>query len=234
MTEYDDFQTEQVTIELRYAAAVLLWDETGKIWSHLQSQIPELKPVTQTPNQQIFESADLRASTELETMRVISRGPKPEIRAAEIAQVMLEVCSKLLKLQVFNRIGLRIIRSRKFATILEATADAQLMLPNRFTTSVRDSAKITALNMGFRQESEVAGLIAGIRAEERETKVNYPWEVSNRIPPEIASKFAKEYVVVVDSDYYTIGTIELESLNIVEWSKQGERFIRKFWKGVLS
>jgi hypothetical protein len=233
MTEYDDFQTEQVTVELRYPAAVLLWDETGKIWSQVLGHFPELKPVTLVPNQQIFESVHLRVSTELEALRVLARGPKPEIRGAEVAQALFEICSKRLNLWTFNRIGLRVIRSRKFATIREATADALLLLPDRITRSLRESAQITALNVGLRQETDVAGLIAGVRAEEREIKVNFPWEVANRVPEELAKQFTKENVVIIDSDYYTIGATQAESLNLVEWSKQGERFIKKFWKEVL-
>jgi hypothetical protein len=233
MPEYDDLQTEQATVELRYPPAVLLWDETGKIWAQLLGQLPELKPVTGVPNQQIFESANLRVSTELEVARVIARGPKPEARAAEIAQILLEVCAKRLKLWTFSRLGLRVIKSKKFATIQDAIAEARFILPERFLGSVRESAKVTALNVGFRQETEIAGLIAGIRVEQREVKMTYPWEISNRVSPELARQFDQENIVAIDSDYYTIGTTPLESLNMVEWSKQGERYIKKFWKDVL-
>jgi hypothetical protein len=233
MREYDDFQTEQVTVELRYPPAVLLWDESGKIWNQILGRFPELKPVTLVPNQQIFESVHLRVSTELEALRVLARGPKAEGRGAEIAQAMLEICLKPMNIWSFSRVGLRVIKSRKFATIHDATADTFAMLPERMTRSLRDNSRVTALNVGYRQETEVAGLIAGLRAEEREIKVNFPWEISSRVSHELAKQFDKENVVIIDSDYYTIGATQAESLNVLEWSRQGERFIKRFWKEVL-
>ena len=47
------------------------------------------------------------------------------------------------------------------------------------------------------------------------------------------TQLGKEHVVLIDSDYYTVGAVERDSLNLLEWSRQAERAIKKFWKGVL-
>ena len=154
MIDYDEFPTESVTVELRYPQAPLLWDETGRIWNYLRNRFPELKIANGVPNQQVFESLNLRTVTELEAMRVQCRGPKPEIRAAEVAQEMFEVCSKRLQLTLVTRLGFRVIKVRKFPTISEAVSHARFIVPPQISEAVDESAKVTALQVGFKHESD--------------------------------------------------------------------------------
>ena len=129
MIDYDEFPTESATVELRYPQAPLLWDETGRIWNHLRNRFPELKMTGGVPNQRTFESVNLRTVTELEALRVQCRGPKPEIRVAEVAQEMFEICSKRLQLALITRLGFRLIKVRKFPNISEAVTHARFFVP---------------------------------------------------------------------------------------------------------
>jgi hypothetical protein len=43
MLDFSDFMIETVTIEVRYAPALGLWDHAGEIWTEMQTQFPELK-----------------------------------------------------------------------------------------------------------------------------------------------------------------------------------------------
>ena len=233
MSAFEDSRTESVTIELRYPPAFTLWDDSGKIWTRIKDRFPELRMNTAMPLQQIFESPQFRIFIELEVFRVTARNPKPEISAAGAAQEMLETCSKYLNLSVFSRLGFRQIRALKTPSLQDATAHALQMLPNHLRGSVAKSAKVTSFNAGLRHETETVGLLAAIRGEEREFKATFPWEVSDRLTPELTKQLGKEYVLIFDSDYYTVGTTERESLNIAEWARQAERYIRKYWEGVL-
>jgi hypothetical protein len=233
MIDFEDAETESVTIELRYPQALPLWDDSGKIWTRLRDSFPELKLNTAVPQQQIFESAQLRMVVELEAFRVTARNPKAEIRVAEAAQEMLETCSKYLHLSAFSRLGLRSIKVIKAPSSQDATAEALKMLPHHLPDSVAKSSKVMTFNASLRHETETLGLLASIRGEERELKAVFPWEVSYRLTPALTKQMEKEYVIVFDSDYFTVGTTERESLDITEWARQADRYIKKYWQGVL-
>ena len=229
MPDYSDYKIDVMTIEARYDPALAIWDKAGEIWAEVQSQFPELQFQSAMPTQQVFESNDTTAATELEAFRVSCRGVDAEKRVVAVAQKLLQVCSVRLKIAVFTRIGFRDIRSHLYSNMDEANSAVSPLLPEAFTRGLIDKSKYTAITCSVKQESDTSGLRTSIRTEERETKVTIPWVVRDRISADLT----KENVVVFDSDYYTIGTTRRESLNIEEWAKQANRTIKRHWKSVL-
>jgi hypothetical protein len=148
---------------------------------------------------------------------------------AEISQALLQVCSDRLKLAVFTRVGLREIRSHKFVNMDEANSVTTSLLSTAFTGSLIGDSKISSTTCAMKQESRTSGLSVSIRTEERETKVSIPWTVREQITVDPS----KECVIVFDSDYYTIGATQRETLDMEEWGKQASRTIKRYWKGVL-
>jgi hypothetical protein len=229
MLDYSDCKIDTVTIEVRYDQALPLWDKAGEVWAEVQSQFPELQLQTGTPAQQAFESFDISAVTELAAFRASCRGVDAEKKAAQVSQKLLQVCADRLKLAVFTRVGLREIRSRKFANLDEANSAVSSLMSPALAGSLVGDSKLSTFTCALKQESKTSGLSASIRTEERETKVQIPWAFRESITADLA----KEYVIVVDSDYYTIGTTLRKTLNLEEWAKQGYRTIKRYWKSVL-
>lgn len=233
MIDFEAAETEQVTIELRYQPAYTLWDESGKIWTRLRDRFPDLKMNAALPQQQVFESTQLRMAIELEAFRVTARNPKAEVSAAEAAQEMLEICSKYLRLAAFSRVGFRVVRLIAMPTLQEATTKALELLPNHLPEPIAETASVKAFNALLRHETDSQGLLASVRGEERRIQINLPWEMSPRLSSALTKQLENEYVIIFDSDYYTVGTTERESLNIKEWARLADRYIRRYWKGVL-
>jgi hypothetical protein len=233
MIDFEESQTESVTVEVRYPPALSLWDDSGKLWTRLVDRYPDLKWNTALPQQQIFESDQFQMVVELEAFRVIARNPKPQSNAVEAAEAMLEACTRYLHLSALSRLGYRVISTIKLPTMKDVTANALTLLPNHLPASVAGAAKVTAFHAGLRHETETLGLLGVIRGEEREIKANFPWEYRDRLMPAVRKHLEKEHLLVFDTDYYTIGTTERESLSVAEWARQAERYIKKYWKGVL-
>jgi hypothetical protein len=229
MIDYEDFDVEYITIELRYDPAFMLWDRSGAIWTQLRSQYPELRNQSATPVQQVFETPQTRATVELEKFFVQCRGSDAEEKSAEVAQAMLEACSEHLRLSILTRIGFREIRTHKFDGPEEALAAAGRAAPSQFAGNLLPSNKPLLFTSGMKQEGEKSGLGTYIKGEEREIKLGFPWELAHRFNNEKI----KEYVLSLDSDYYTVGMTPRSALDIGEWAKQASRSIRKHWKTVL-
>jgi hypothetical protein len=229
MFDFSKSEIETITIEARFDPAFALWDRSGDIWAEIQSQFPELKIQAAAPSQVVFESPNTRAALEIEAFRVSCRGTIAEKLVAQISQRMLEVCSERLNIAVFKRVGLRELRICHSEEKEEAVSAVSPFLSAVLTEGAQPDIKTVALNWGMRQESETSGLFASLRTEEREITLNVPWEVRHLVP----NKLSKIQLVVLDSDYYTIGTIRREALNFEEWSSQASRAIKRYWKRVL-
>lgn len=229
MLDFDGSEIESITIEARYDPAFALWDRSGEIWSEVHSQLPELSIQTAGPSQVVFESSETRAVVEIEAFRVSCRGADAEKLVGEISQKLLQACSDRLRLAVFKRVGLREIRTCEIANPTEPISPFSSLLTAAYTGNLLADSKLTALSCGLRQENETSGLSASIRTEERETKLNVPWEVRNLVP----SSLPKRHLLVFDSDYYTIGTTRREVLNLEDWTHQAERIIKRYWKKAL-
>lgn len=229
MLEYSDCKIDTVTIEARYDPALALWDKAGEIWAEVQSQFPELLLQNGTPAQQLFESQDISAATELAAFRASCRGVDAKKKVAEVSQILLQVCSDRLKLAVFTRVGLREIRSHKFVNMDEANSALSSLMPASLAGSLIEDSRLSSISCATKQESKTSGLSVSIRTEERETRVTVPWAVMERVTVDPS----KECLVVFDSDYYTIGTTRRDILNMDEWAKQASRTIKRYWKNVL-
>lgn len=229
MIAFDDFKVENVTFEARYDPALMIWDRAGATWTDVVSQFPELKWQNAVPNQQIFESRDVRASVEFEVTRVTIRGKEADKRAIELANALLKSVSDNLGVAVFTRLGYREIRTHQFESLENAVKVAAPFVSDRFLSSAIHGSKPATVLMSVKHEGETSGLTATLKVEDREVKVNIPWEMRDRL----TDVFPKEHLTTLDTDYFTIGTTRREALSIEDWIKQANRTINRHWKGLL-
>jgi hypothetical protein len=229
MIEFDEFEIETVTFEVRYDPALMIWDRAGAIWTNVVSQFPELKWHNAAPTQQIFESRDVRAVVELEAMRVVCRGKDAIKRQVEVANAVLKSCSENLGISTFTRIGFREIRIRKVDTLESALIDLGPIVPTPMLSSFIAGSKPKTVVVSVKHEGEASGLTAGLKLDLRELKVTIPWEFKERL----SDAFPKELLLTLDSDYFTVGTTRREAFSVEDWAKQANRTIAKHWKGII-
>jgi hypothetical protein len=230
MLDWDDFRSESVTIELRYPPAFALWDVAGRIWGEILGKFPDLRLASVMPNQQVFESPRLRGSVELEVCRFMSVPPKPEFQATEATQVMFEACARLLRFHEITRLGFRMVRTLPFPSAADSINFVQKTMSVPLLKPLDGGRRVTAFNLTEKQEDDTSGLTAIIRVEQREIKISFPWEIQGRLPSNVPTTLEKEFLVVLDSDYFTTAPVEPEVVNISEWSRQATRSIKKYWK----
>lgn len=230
MKALEEFDTELCVFELRYSPAYLLWDGTGSIWYAMLHANPELKLSTVQPNQQVFETDSLQMVLELAQMRVMARGPDAVEEVKKNASALLKFAADRLKIDAFSRAGFRLTKTK----VCPSAKLAMAFVPADDASESRafgTEASRTQFVKSAKYESEQAGLLAILRAEEREWNFNAPWESRSHLPKNMSYQdlSRKEWTVTVDSDYFTIGTVDRESFDVETWINQAVKSIQLHW-----
>ncbi len=160
-------------------------------------------------------------------MRVFGRGPDALDQIVKNASLLTEIVCERIKLDSFTRAGFRMIRVKAFDSPKEAADFAGL--PNDNTAVLDGKNRRIGCVKSARHESENAGIQTALRVEERELSFKVPWESLPFLPSNLTRK---ETVVVLDSDYYTIGIVERESLDIDTWVRQAAKAIHSHWSSI--
>jgi hypothetical protein len=221
----DDIPLELIVFELRYDHAFLMWDNVGAIWSSMVALNPSLRVSGIQPNQQIFESATLQMTLELTQIKVEARGSEALEELSKNAAKFVDLAASKLKLSSFSRAGLRMIRTKEFGSSSEALEFAGHGAHDD-TCALSPFASKVAFGESSRFETERFGLQFALKVEEREFTFNVPWQASPYLP---VPPSKKKWVVVADADYYTVGIIERESLDVETWVRQAWKTIRRQW-----
>lgn len=227
MNFIDELALEQCIFELRYNPAYLLWDRVGSIWSAMIAANPSLKASTVQASQQVFETETLKISLELSVLRVSGRGADAVDDVVKNAGRLIKCVCARIKIDSFTRAGFRMIRLKAF----ERSADAMRFakMPNEGVTVLGEGNRKVGVVNSMRYESEKAGIQATLRVEEREVSFQVPWESLPFLP---VKRKMNDYVLVLDSDYYTIGTVEQESFDAETWIRQASKTIQAQWSSI--
>jgi hypothetical protein len=227
MKSLDALSIQQCVFELRYSNAYLLWDRVGSIWTAMVATNPNLKPTLIQPTQQVFEADTLQIHVDSASMRVVSRDAEGIDIVTKNSSRLYKIVCENAKLDRFTRAGFRLVQSKVF--------DAPAKAMNFLTSLISDQQNISVLGeesrkvgfvRGSRFETDKAGLLTSLRVEDREFNFAVPWD--NR--PQFQAKLAwKEWLVVADADYYTIGAIERESFDVETWVRQASVTIGNHW-----
>jgi hypothetical protein len=157
-------------------------------------------------------------------LRFVSRGPTAIDEIVKNASWMTRfVCDKI-KINLFTRAGFRIIRLKAFDTPAQAFEFAQVGTEG--LASLGQKTRRVACVKSARYESDIAGIQATMKIEEREIAFKVPWDSIPYLPSDSARK---DWVLVFDSDYYTVGIVERDSLDIETWVRQASKFIQTHW-----
>jgi hypothetical protein len=122
----DDFSLQVATFEARYAAGFLHWDKAGTIWHEMASLYPDLKNVQAQPGITSFRLGDNHELVvELNKLTVRAFGVTDSLRfMGELSDRLVAICATQLKINSFERLGLRTIHHKDCETL--AAADEQV------------------------------------------------------------------------------------------------------------
>lgn len=201
--EFSQFKVRQGTLELRYSPAFLLWDRAGTIWQELHKRYPELRANVTQPSQQVMKvdnSSD--AALQINTCNVTTAYPPTgfenfKLLAARFFQIVIAT----LEIETLERIGLRIIFERQFATREEAADFAFNLTKYRPGKSkyLGIDGRAVDFDYAIRWEGEARGCMARIKTAQFKLDVEIPagFEGVNSVHKEIT-------IVNIDVDYYTL------------------------------
>jgi hypothetical protein len=227
MLDLDEFVIQVLTFELRFENAYLLWDRAGEMASRFIDHDPAIRFVTAQPHQQIFETDDLHIVSELASLRVSSRGPNALKQLMDFGEVLALTTREVLRINTFTRVGFRNISRKVFPD--RKTAVQTLSHVSESFGETTDDWERVGMHLSDRLESESRGFSATIKVEQQEVNLTIPWEASNRID----FKKQKEAVGILDSDYYTIGSVDHDAFNAETWIKFANRTVNQYWESRL-
>lgn len=230
MLTFDDFSIDLLTFELRFDNAYLMWDRVGTYWTRLQATIPDLKLLSVQPNQQTMETKDAQIVLDLGLLRVSTRGPKAFALMTDYSQLVYQTGCDLLELSTFTRVGYRSVRTKVYKDKSLALAEVASFGPKMSCHALGDNAHEVSFNLTGRFENDSSGLNATLKVEQREVKINVPWEAL----PHLENFTKNETVAYLDADFYTIGTTSRDALSADIWLRQADKLVKRHWIGFFS
>lgn len=225
---------ESAVIELRYPDAYQIWDRAGRIWSELCGAFSNLEIVEAEPRMTHFKlNNKYELSVQLNQAFVKSFFPKPNLSDFfDVVGKFFPPVLSQLEIDVLTRIGFRVIWSKEYPSIHEATESVlRLELVNvpehRFSIK---GADIDRPDIRIRWESDRLGTHLQVRAEKRQINFAPPLHLTRTLPP----IDDESCVAVYDVDYYTVAPVGVGQLSLVEWMSQAFQAIKKNGKSHLS
>jgi len=226
MTRFEQFTLRTITFEVRYAAALMLWDRAGVFWMSMQREHPELAPVEAKPDRTIFQLGNrIRISAQLEKAFVLVQEPSRELdEFSRFAASLVEHLDNFLDVRRFQRVGLRPLW---FVDAESRTAASQLVTEAghfnwRINSACGVQSKPILPAISARFEDEDIGVRLQLKAIER---THHGIASFGSDPPTPADE--KTWHAVVDVDYYTRRIVGVDQLNVHEWLAESFGAIRR-------
>jgi hypothetical protein len=224
MLTLEDFSIDVLSFELRYDNAYLLWDRAGALASRILEHEPRFRFLTAQPNSQTFETDDVKLTVELGLLRVFSRGSSAHQKLTSTAQAITDAATEILNLTSFSRAGYRSIYKRTFPDKAAAIKTLSPLAPT--ADSSLEGFKRTSFVSTNRMEDASRGMLATAKVEEQEINVTIPWEATKYVE----SMRRKNWVNILDCDYYTLGSTDRDAFNTETWLKYADKSIRQYWE----
>jgi uncharacterized protein (TIGR04255 family) len=227
---FDDFKPVNVTCELRYRNAYLVYDRTGHVIKDVSEAFTNVVVQAAAPQQTAFTSDEGSFTLEIGACRfTAARFERNGETFARQCKLFFGSAANELEIGVFTRIGLRYISRLEFKTLQESKAAlASMMLANLKPTK-RFNSSDSPTEVMFRWEDEAIGAVFRLRAETADIKISAPPELRDYVPAVDKNIIG----LTLDIDYYTVATVEREQWDAREWIVEKLRIIRKEADGIL-
>ena len=214
------------TLEIRYPFALALWDKSGLLWQSIQENWPDITLVHAEPTKTSFRLGKTVLIVELEAARITTIEPDRSLDDfAKMARDFVTAAISYLKIPLLKRIGFRTYYSREFKDREEAAAAFFSLGLVKVPKTKKFEAGDFPVNPQYvlRWESEAKGTLVQLRAETRKLDYEPPAELAEFAKPVHSEK----NVIVLDVDYYTVGSAEPGQVDIAEWLRHGLHIVHR-------
>lgn len=225
MRSLSDFQLEQRVCEARMPQSFLFWDFSGRFWADIVRRVPDLRVLSANPGHTQFESDDFLLIAEPGLLRATAKGHLGHSEFQEKATEFFEVAIDLFKIDVFDRLGYRVIYGREYPSMKEASSAfgefGLLSIPQPSPFGIAEQS--SAMDARITWEDENVGATLGVRTERRNFQAVIPWEARDYIKTTNSQKS----MLVIDVDRFTKKKLNRDQASLKEWIGTSEKFIKK-------
>ncbi len=224
--EFSTFKFERIIFQLKYPPAPLIFDKTGKIWKENLVIFPTLKIISAEPNKSSFViDRDAELFCEIDNFRISYYEPKASLTEfIGVAKPFYEICTRVLEIEEFSRLGLRLYFFKEFDSIEQASeifAKSNLLKLPSSSEFMDIEGKVSLPDMAFIWENDNLGCMVHIKVESRKLRLEAPLNF-RFIQPTLQS----QHGILIDVDYFTKSSVTASQLEIETWIKQGIQRIK--------
>jgi hypothetical protein len=207
---------ERTVLEVRYAKAFLLWDHAGGIGDSFQKLWPDLELAEAAPAKVTYRRASSEIVVELDKARVITHFPSVDLKDhIAIVKPFVESIQTFLQLREYTRIGLRLIYTKEFSNVRDATA-AMLTLNKIETPSEKFfglEGQPKQVELVARWENEKIGAVVRLQSETQKLEVLPPPAMKRNVEEVRKETHTFKY----DVDYYTVASVNVAQWRVEDW-----------------
>jgi hypothetical protein len=226
----DDFKSSNVTCEVRYKNAYLIFDRTGQVIEDLRESFTDISISVASPQQTTWTTNESTLVLELGACRLTSTCLDKSGEAfAKRCKAFFDAVVHNLQINLFTRIGLRCIYRKEYKTVDEARTALEAMTLVNLKPVKRFNSSDSPTEVLFRWEDSQVGAFIRLKAESIEIKSTIPFELQDTVP----SIDKKINSLTLDVDYYTVAPVDREQWDPEEWLPQKFRIIRKEIDGII-
>lgn len=222
MTAFSSFYKRQLTVELRYEPAYLIWDRAGTMWSEIARSFKNFKHTQVSPNLVVFQGDDrFDIAVGLERLAITDLEPHSTEKTAGLCDDIADLVTQFLNIGVLNRVGMRAQHAIKAETLDDAKRMVRefdlIAVPSvsLFSIEPKNVAPVYKIEV---DDGEM-GYIAQLYAEER--KLEFTPKANMKMDP-IHQSVCE---LVLDIDCFTKKSVRLESFNLGKWMSSWQKAI---------
>lgn len=208
------FRIRQVTFEIRYDSAYLLWDVAGSIAREVSGIWPGLGVEEAKPNQQILVGPGVRIQSGFDRAYVIVSAPKSVTQHYEQISETYKLWTTLLDIRVLNRVGTRTIFVREYDS--EDAANRAVFelglvrVPEGPVFNHRSAPTSAGITLRWRDDSNATTFLS-MHADKQTLNVEAHGEFADQ------SKAIEKNFLTIDVDRATREPIDLAKFNVQQW-----------------
>lgn len=220
------FSLVKVSFEIRYDNAYLFWDKAGHIGEASKSLWPKIKIVSGEPGKVAFKIENkYLIQVELGKAFIIAYKPHSSLKDyIEMAENLEAIVRKELGISIYTRLGFRPFYYKKYAKSEDATKDLLDIKKTHYPTGKHFNieGKPTKANHILRWEADKIGLLIQLTSEGQKYEFEPPMEADEITPISI-----ERNGILFNIDYYTLGSINVNQLNVTDWIKNAYHLIKR-------
>lgn len=230
--ELTEFELERATFEVRYEPAFQLWDGSGALTGELLKKIPDTEVVDGQPakiSYRIGRIGDM--CVELDKSFVVLHYPQRSLETlTPIAEQLVKLLLRHLKVSQFNRVGTRVLYTKKYEDLQYATKKlldhGPLGVPEGKHFGQEGSPK--QADFSLRWEGPALGTWVRIFTETVKVEFTPPPAIR-----EVSPTKSETSRLAVDIDYYSTAAMLPEQLHVADWIKNVVHVANRDIKNVL-